>query len=75
MILYLGAEGNHNFFFLEKSNGGLDIFINFSKIVIEDIRRVSDCFINNCDSSGKIWLELFEDIVLFIYFHIFFRSF
>ena len=75
MILYLGAGGNHNFFFLEKSNGGLDIFSNFNKIVIEDIRWVSDCFIINCDSSGKIWLESFEDIILFIPFQIFFRSF
>ena len=55
MNLYLGAGGNHNIF-LRKSDGGLDIYSNFSKIVIEGIsnaRCVSDCFNINCDSSGK----------------------
>ena len=47
MILYLGAEGNHNM---------MDIYSNFSKIVIEgisNVRWVSDCFIVNCGSSRK----------------------
>ena len=76
MILYLGADGNHNMFF-RKSDGGLNIYSNFSKIVIEGINNVcsvSNCFVINCDSSGKIWLELFEDIIFFIPFHVFFRS-
>ena len=43
-------------FFLGKSEGGLDIYRNFSKIDIEgisNVRWVSDCFIINCDSSRK----------------------
>ena len=42
--------------FLRKSDGGLDIYRNFSKIVIEGISNVSwvsDCLIINSDSSGK----------------------
>ena len=60
MILYLGAGGNHNIFFLGKSDEGSDIYSNFSKIVIEGV--------------GKIWLELFKDIIFFIPLHMFFRS-
>ena len=56
-------------FFIGKSDGGLDIYSNFSKIVIEgitNVRWVSDCFLNNCDSSSKNMLELFEGIIFFI---------
>ena len=55
--------------FVGKSDGGLDIYSNFSKIVIEgitNVRWVSDCFLNNCDSSSKNMLELFEGIIFFI---------
>ena len=56
-------------FFLRKSGTGLDIYSNFSQIVIEDISNVSwvsDCFIINCDGSGK-------NMVRTIPFQIFFR--
>ena len=55
MILYLGVGGNHNIF-LGKSDGGLDINSNFSKIVIEgisNVRWVSDCFLIKWDSNRK----------------------
>ena len=43
-------------FFLRKFDGGLDIFSNFSKIVVKgisNVRMVSDCFLITCDSSRK----------------------
>ena len=42
--------------FVGKSDGGLDIYSNFSKVVIEgitNVRWLSDCFLINCDSSRK----------------------
>ena len=65
MIQYLRMEGNQNMFF----PGGLNIYSNFSKIVIKAIRfvrRISDCFIISCDSDGKSWLDLFTDTIFFI---------
>ena len=61
MILYLRAGDNQNIF-VGKSDEGLNIYTNFSKIVIEgigNVRWISDCFIVNFDSSGKCMAELF----------------
>ena len=60
MILYLGAGGNHNIFH-GNSDGGLNIYSNFSKIVIEgisNVRWVSDCFIINCGSNRKNMIRI-----------------
>ena len=61
MTLYLGLEGNQNIFFVGKSDGRLNIYINLSKIVIESISNfkwISDCFIINCDSNGKTMVRI-----------------
>ena len=61
MILYLRAGDNQNIF-VGKSDEGLNIYTNFSKIVIEgigNVRWISDCFIVNFDSSRKCMAELF----------------
>ena len=63
------------FFSFGKSDGGLNIYSNFSKIVIEglsNIRLIRDCFIIQCDSNGKgivriIWRYYF----LYSFSHIF----
>ena len=76
MILYLGAKGNHNIFFLGKSDGGLDIYGNFTKIVIEALAMPNGLLVVSLltvIAVGKIWLQLFEDFIFFIRFHIFFR--
>ena len=76
MILYLGARDNHNIFFLGKSDGGLDIYGNFTKIVIEALAMPNGLLVVSLltvIAVGKIWLQLFEDLIFFIRFHIFFR--
>ena len=48
-------------FFLGKSDGGINIYDNFDKIVIEgisNIRWISDFFIINYDSSGKYMVRI-----------------
>ena len=42
--------------FLGKPDVGLNIYSNFSKIVIEgssNVKWINDCLIINCDNSGK----------------------
>ena len=48
-------------FLLRKPDGTLDIYSNFSKIVIEgisNVRWVSNCFLINCDSRGKAMVRI-----------------
>ena len=58
-------------------DGGLDIYSNFSKKLLKAIGMSDGSVIVSLltvIAVGKIWLKLFEDIIFFIPFHIFFRS-
>ena len=56
MIKYLREGGNQNIFSWKKSDGGLNIYSKFIKIVLKGIwnfRKISDCNTSICDSNGN----------------------
>ena len=55
------------------SDGLVIVSLLFPYCILSNVRWVSDCFLTVI-AVGKIWLELFEDIIFFIPFHIFFMS-
>ena len=63
-LLVLKIEGNiseEKDWLKRIADGGLDIYRNFTKIVIEgisNVRWVSDCFLINCDSSRKHMIRI-----------------
>ena len=68
MIIYLGVGGNHNIF-LEKFDGGLGLYSNFSQIVIEgisDVRWYSDCCLIKCDNSRENMVRIICSYYLFL---------
>ena len=65
MIKYLRERGNQNIFSWKKSDGGLNIYSKFIKIVIKGIwnfRRISDVTLVPMIAMEIVWIWLFKDI-------------
>ena len=59
MIKYLRDGGNQNIFSWKKSDGGLNIYSKFIKIVIKGIwnfKRISDVTLVSVIAMGIVWI-------------------